>query len=532
MTTATASAILHRNHRCRRQILLVAVAVAMVLLVRGLLDSNSNEAYTTTATTIKTTIKPNTGEIAKNDVFLATSLPRFLQDYVRVHNHHTRMAGQNNYTTTTDQKYLIWQCAGPREGDGCGGTGDRIKGIVTAFYMAVCSRRVFQIDWTPSQNHNHNKEDELTSFLQPHFIQWQLPPTLLSTNADTIKIIGQYKRMHGYNSLLLKELQVPSDNTNKTIWIVRTNRWYQNEMMDAHWYGGGHLNDTSWLTNQSQCLQKYWKQEDSLPIHADPRYLFRTAFSILFQFSPAVLAARRQMQGDAQLLSSSSSEPALSTASSQSSTRSLPPPAPYIAMHIRTGSKAFHDPGRHTSNHDYQTFYQCAKRLQQGIWERQQEQICNKKKNRQQSLLPIYVASDDAKVKQLVREMEMKEQQEQQLDSNYGSTGGTIRTLPDLLLYHIDKKSKHNSNTNTIMTNNDSYKGALTVWAELKLLMEATCLIMSTSGFSQLASWLQLSQQRSSSLQPPQHCAIHFEDCEDHDKLQQALDAAMAKMEC
>jgi hypothetical protein len=51
------------------------------------------------------------------------------------------------------------------------------------------------------------------------------------------------------------------------------------------------------------------------------------------------------------------------------------------------------------------------------------------------------------------------------------------------------------------------------VWGELKVLIDATCLVMSHSKFSTLA-W-ELSDQ-----QP--RCAVYFDDC-DEDRVQQAV---------
>lgn len=496
---------MRRRIVCLSAILVAAtvVAVGRILLAFGSVSPNPG----TTTASVQQKQHYHTGVATKQ---AQPSLPRFLQEYIHFHNQHlpknvTGLIGNNS------TKFLIWQCgSGLRDGDGgCGGTGDRIKGIVSAFYIAVCSRRIFLIDWPG-----------LSAYLAPHQIDWQIPPQYSSTQNSTAAksatsapqpitpvVVGKFKRMHSYDSPVLKDLQIPSRLEHHQMLALQTNRWYQDEMPDVHWYGGTH--NASWYANQSQCLQSLWSQEGYNQHYSSPRYLFRTAFDTMFQLSKAVHSRSRQIQQDAKVVSSSSSLPSITSAAAA--------PPPYIAVHIRTGGSlsTFDDPGRHTSQDDYQKFYHCAKRIQQGVWERQQHTCFSGASSSTKDLHPrmlIYVASDDASAKHLL----------QTWDNGVSRTAHsnapimpTIRTIPDLLVYHIDKSHKN------VTTTNHRHEGALTVWAELELLRKATCLVTSTSGFSQLANWLQQPQ-----------CAIHFEDCDQSDRLQQALDAIMENVEC
>ena len=84
----------------------------------------------------------NSSASQKNKVI--KELPQFLEDYIAFHNHHTVAAAERS--AGKDPQFLIWKCGYP-EDTGCGGVGDRIKGIISAFYTAICSRRIFLIDW-------------------------------------------------------------------------------------------------------------------------------------------------------------------------------------------------------------------------------------------------------------------------------------------------------------------------------------------------------------------------------------------------
>ena len=61
--------------------------------------------------------------------------PQVIQDYIKFHNETKFKPGA---------KYLIWRCR--RDEQPCGGIGDRIKGIMSALYTAICTGRIILID--------------------------------------------------------------------------------------------------------------------------------------------------------------------------------------------------------------------------------------------------------------------------------------------------------------------------------------------------------------------------------------------------
>jgi hypothetical protein len=166
---------------------------------------------------------------------------------------------------------------------------------------------------------------------------------------------------------------------------------------------------------------------------------------------------------------------------------------PYVAIHLRTGRGAtFEDLILKTNNETtWPLYYQCARALQEGIRE-----LCSLHKKTGNGDVPIYLAADtiDAK-KQFL-----------QWDPD-------IKTLPEMEIYHIDRTA-----AKMLI---DAKSAELDVWSDIKLLVDATCLVMTEkSKFSRLGNWL-----------PPQpRCSAYYYDC-GPDKVRQAL-AALDKGSC
>jgi hypothetical protein len=152
----------------------------------------------------------------------------------------------------------------------------------------------------------------------------------------------------------------------------------------------------------------------------------------------------------------------------------------YIGVHVRTGSGvSWTDPPRHAGLPALRQFYHCAKRLQQAL-----HQKCVNVSDSTSSLPEIYLAADrvDAKIHMKAWDSE---------DDN------TIKFVKNLEPFHVDK-SRNEMNTSA---------AELDVWGELKVLLDATCLVTSRSQFSTLASSLRMDQT-------PHRCAVMFDQCD------------------
>lgn len=152
--------------------------------------------------------------------------------------------------------------------------------------------------------------------------------------------------------------------------------------------------------------------------------------------------------------------------------------APYVGVHIRTGKGAnWEDPIRHGSNEDIRKFGDCAAKLQTGMKER----YASSSSSKTTTLPEIYVAADNSDAKQQLSSMNKH-----------------AKFVPDMQVLHIDR-----SREEEIDNVDQAY---LDVWAELKILIDSTCLVMSKSGFSYVAQELSHEQPR---------CAVMFDDCSD-----------------
>jgi len=456
--------------------------------------------------------------------------PSFLKDYIEFHN--AQRQQEKTSTSLSQIKYLIWRCPYNTQ---CGGTGDRIKGILTAFYTAICTGRVLLIDWPLDMSQD---DKDVSLFLQPHRIQWTIPPQVRQRLDRKSKL---YRAIDNYDNPWFKNLSVPTPFRDHPIIDMRSNLWSE------------HVNAVVRI-NDTQCIQTLWQQEvaknnnnnnnkNKYDVHhyaAQEKYLFRMGFWTMFTFSDAVHAQKRRMQQQAQLLKFPPTE------------LSSPPPPPspltghthvepYVAIHIRTGmgGSSFQDPLRHSSQSDFELFYKCAKKLQTGIYQRQRKMLTGcptsiykySYQDPQLPSLPMYVAADNAIAKKALMELDhafVQQQSDVAATTNTETTTTattTIRVLEDLKIYHIDRSQKISMGTtddnNKNSHENPMYKAELSVWAELNVLLESTCLVASRSGFSDLATWLQ---------PPPIHakvakrCAVMYNLCQNETKVQQALE--------
>jgi hypothetical protein len=216
---------------------------------------------------------------------------------------------------------------------------------------------------------------------------------------------------------------------------------------------------------ESSCLQDYWQDLSSKREQDFDRPLAEVGFHTLFKFT-------RHVDDQAtMLLQKSGTIDELDYVSS-----------PYIGMHIRTGQgETWNDPERHSGAENLERFATCANNMHRSI-----AQKC-------ETTPKVYIAADNNEAKKYML--------------NKYSSAGIFKGLTDLEILHIDR-----SNFDKFTSIKDAYDN---VWGELKLLIDATCLVLSRSKISTLA--LELSAQQ------PQ-CAVFFDKCDD-DTLQEAVQA-------
>lgn len=114
-------------------------------------------------------------------------LPSWLIDYVKFHRQALEQQTQKNNTDAFSSRlreqnynYLIYTC---KQGHHCSGTGNRQRGIMSTFLVAILTKRVFLMDV--------DNPVPLDQILTPHLIQWNATTTLhqdehsIHWNADT-----------------------------------------------------------------------------------------------------------------------------------------------------------------------------------------------------------------------------------------------------------------------------------------------------------------------------------------------------------
>ena len=398
------------------------------------------------------------------------SLPRWLQAYIRFHDAtlhgHLVRTGDDPLmdtriaTTVPDEAYYLqWICMGV-----CGGTGDRISGILLSFYMALCSHRILVLDW--------KRPTPLSNYFQPNFISWDhstadltaIPrnQTSLSGHSNSVgssNVFADGQQEHSIaaidgfqNPYILDFDKLPKERHI----TIRTNVWRDTQNV-----------------SQQKCLKSYFQQFHDPLDEADlwddrpDKDYYRMAFWSLFRWSPLVMDGVRQAR----------EQLGLSRLIPDEKGRPVEILVPYVAVHIRTGRvKNINDLIRKESDErTWKTFYQCAKAFQSGM-----KRICTKSFPAEEDIVPIFLAADTSDVKEQFLEWDTDE---------------SIRTLSDMEIFHIDR--------GRVSDLKNREQAELDVFRDLKLLMDSTCLVFLQSKFSRMADWL-----------PPQpRCSALYDKC-------------------
>lgn len=198
-------------------------------------------------------------------------VPSWLADYLGFHRRHVvssvvPVSSRKNSTKhyqfasvgdeASAPPFLRWSC----RSQSCGGLGDRVNGIVQAFFMAVCTDRVFLID---------NSRDAVLPLL-PNQLQWQLDERLAPPPAETqLQLLDNRNYSLLQNVSLLKQEPAALD--------IQTNLWMQKTNV------------------QSPC----WKEK--LPPGLSAREFYRFAFDVLFQVPASLQEATDALRQRASL---------------------------------------------------------------------------------------------------------------------------------------------------------------------------------------------------------------------------------------
>lgn len=282
-----------------------------------------------------------------------------------------------------DVRFLSWRCG--REDTWCGGLGDRIRGIVFSFYIALCNERVFLID-------DHAADPKLVNFITPRpdtdpiSIQWKVDATEHMRKHQT-KLIAEYT---GENYKLENLISLPSGNI-----VLKTNK-------QPWWTEEGGINRTIPMFEKLRLATDAYVRDRA----------FGLAFWTLFQWSDRVIKMADELLEKAKLTTTRASDNRLFGLS-------------YVGVHMRIGKGGdirWKDPIRHAGETNLRKFYNCTQLLRQEIQTR-----C-----KHDSQLPVYLASDDPKSRRDIAQWD---------------TTGSMRFSSYLQPFHVDKRNHENETT-------------------------------------------------------------------------------------
>jgi len=434
-------------------------------------------------------------------------LPEWLKAYVYLNNMDDDDNDVDNNDSMKQQRgdheehrYLEWTTA-----PNVGGAGDRISGIVRAFYLALCTDRKFYVDWeVPSS---------LVDYLVPNFIPWNDrrkggKDSDNRTNRDSritlltkTQLERQLRPSHEKSDTARRTLKLPEkgdgagrnsymserkvqlirhspsyriggrgSNVTRIATINAVNKGRSQYLWDPYTLPADadvRISNNIWFGNEEDkikgtaCFRDYmgrfYAAEDEWEIHN----YYRTAFWTLFRWSPLVVDNVRQIRGRLNMTAAAAATPSMNYH--------------YVALHIRTGGRMHGDPVLKGGDKSlWSTYYECGKSFQRGI-----RDACSVDVS---IAVPLYLASDSVETKETFLEWD---------------ADGSIRTVKDMEIFHIDRDSKGRLQ--------NAATAELGVWSDIKMLMDSTCLVSSVaSRFSRLGSILPSQQPR---------CVVDVTEC-------------------
>eukprot|EP00760_Papus_ankaliazontas_P011876 PhM_4_TR15092/c0_g1_i1/m.71805 len=128
----------------------------------------------------------------------ATLGPRFelfIEEYIQTHNNNKR-----RQPSTTPR--LIYNCESNKKGHFCGGMGDRFRGMITTFFLALVSNRTFKL--------YHPVPVPLQDYLQPHMYDWTTSYDEIE-NIPVDKSLMRLQRHRAFAAKLASNLNTKTD---------------------------------------------------------------------------------------------------------------------------------------------------------------------------------------------------------------------------------------------------------------------------------------------------------------------------------
>ncbi|KAJ7391848.1 hypothetical protein OS493_016138 [Desmophyllum pertusum] len=266
-----------------------------------------------------------------------------------------------------EEKYLVYLCPGTRQG--CCGYGNRLRAVVSLFYLSVLTDRAFLIDWrAPEPIENH---------LTPRNIQWNYTEPI-----DVCTGLQIRKHYWGSTKIDIREAEgwIIQDSSQFKKWLTTTDLkryfdWPVEEITTIWYFAEGGITLNPYLLKRA-------KELGIAPlISRTPKYnLIGCAFDFLFTKSEAVHSKLNEMRTQLQF-----------------------DQGPIIGIHIRTGDEQFD----HFSSNDDRTwnsknisrlikFFDCATKVERKLFGNKMSERSN---------IRWFVSTDNIQVRDLVQEI-------------------------------------------------------------------------------------------------------------------------------
>ena len=228
-----------------------------------------------------------------------------------------------------EAKFLVYFCPGTNKG--CAGYGNRVRAMVSLFYLAILTDRAFLIHWkTPKP---------LAIFLTPKNINWTFPIPLLETRKH------YWKSDHATKKAALDGWI--TKNSSEAVWNL-----VKKENLDVYFdkpvemvlsiadYAGGAMQKNKYLMQRAQDM------EISPLLPGSQRHAtIGCAFDFLFHTTPRLQNA---LQNTRKKLRKNN--------------------AFVIGIHIRLGDKQFGGSNTRVSETDFPKYFRCATKVEQNLF--------------------------------------------------------------------------------------------------------------------------------------------------------------------
>jgi len=334
-------------------------------------------------------------------------------------------------------RYVVYTCSNKSKETWvkkCGGVGDRVLGMVKAFYFAMITRRVLLID--------SEFPVPLKNYLNPSFVRWDAEFPMTKKTIDGLRNdlpIGYNKDIRGY-------------------YLLKCNGWGTKKLTDIL---------------SSKLMRALERKNGRIKLYSeDNSRAFHQAFWALFKFDDAVLSRADEMKEDAGLAFGRNN---ISAPIQERRKKEIA----YVGLHSRQSDASI--PGvrlkldtivtkhRITGTGDLLKCYSTFRRQFPGEYQ------------------AAYIASNDYNIKKLMKGKET-----------------TIHYPPKVKIFHVDLSTREEAG-NPRMSKDKVHNGFLDTLAELAVLVDSSCLIMSKSMFSILAYYIR----------DDTTCNVYIPDCND-----------------